>query len=259
METTNTSSVQENTIYPKVKSPRAPRVTTGVVDPIQLIQSFLIRENAGTTFSTEPQNSLEPVLALLRARIEAKRAKKETYTPEAVASYLVSEVMSDDLNSGLAALDIYLSEFPKLKNSEWEMIIDSYRARHSKIEAVYQERMNQVQLQPSTIIEAPTLINQREINTLLFIHLGIRVDLSKGEITRVYLHDKTKAILEALRGEILEKSEFFTRVWGLKTFSIIKHDTVIRTALKRAREQAGIAIRSRDLRVELDPSVLVIT
>lgn len=263
----------ETSIYPKAKSTsRSPRTSGLPIDPVQLIQTLLQRENKTEALSSTPSQaqSLEPVVALLRTRIDAKRARGETYTSEAVACYLVSEVMGDDLSAGFAAFDLYLSEFPKLKGSEWDLILSAYRARHSRIENLYQEIFGSAEIQSETTrvmkhyLEQPkpsdaTFANNREINTLLFIHLGIRVDLTQGKITQINLHDKTKAILEALRGQAMEKCDFFTKVWGLKTFSIIKHDTVIRTALKRAREQAQIAIRSRDLRVELDPTVLVIT
>jgi hypothetical protein len=219
-----------------------------------------------------PTENLDPLLTLIRARIERLRIEKTNFSKESIAAWLISDALGDELYSGLACFDLYTSIYPFSIESPLEKELNTYLSAHSRIQKLMEEVFSSDATQ-SLCETAKTIrnyisvprplsneitIEKNEIKLILLFNLGVLVDLKSRKISKVELQPQSREIIKLLMSSSTNKENLFLAIWKLNAFSPERHDSVIRTALHRIRQQSGIEIQCHQQEISLDPSTLVI-
>jgi tetratricopeptide (TPR) repeat protein len=212
--------------------------------------------------------NLDPVLTMLRSQIDLKRLSSQDYSREAMGCYRISKAMGDELYAALALFDLCLTQ----KALSHDLMAEFKQAcmMHPRVKKLHEEVFELGEPGFQTAKDMKHYWNQRtdlgknvdtqnlETYSVIFMpELGLRVDLIAAKQEQCELQPRTMAILNLLKQGPIAKSDLFKKIWGLN-FSMEKHDSVIRTAISRAREQSGLVIECEGREVSLHPSVLFI-
>ncbi len=212
--------------------------------------------------------NLDPVLTLLRSQIDLKRISSSDFSKEALACYMISKSMGDELYSSLALFDLRLTHFwnSRLHDSE---LMDACNA-HPRVKKLFDDViLSKDRAGFQSARDMKNYLSQRQdfslnsadlhsYSKIFLLNLSLIVDTSIGHQEKLEIQPRSLSILKALSDGCISKAELFTKIWGLKNYSIEKHDSVIRTAISRVREQTGLLIECEGQEVKLDPSVLII-
>ncbi len=215
------------------------------------------------------ERNLDELLTLLRLAIDLDRLEGRDTRSLAMACVWVAHAIGDETYCGLGWIDTWAGGSSEEKGNVLAYL-GPILTRQPRIRALFEElrRDSAGEAKPLTDTawsiqeswkrahapkKAVAIPNCADIDRLLCLDSWIQVDLKELKLVTLRVQPRMKAILRALADGALSKEELFHRVWGLARYDSARHDSIIRTAIMRTREQAQVEIVSRDGKIAIHP------
>lgn len=227
------------------------------------------------TLASRKNASREDILALLRSEISINGFQGKSITELALACYLLSRAIGNDLYVGLSLLDLYFSIEDKFrKDLLWSNYLMSQLDRHERVKLLYTKVAIADQIDCPTSLQlksvqkfaiqnkssdshcAPdsSLIELLENSfSLVLLQKKVAIHLSPWSIQS--LSPQILRACEHLRNGAVSREAFFNGIWN-RPFVSHLHDAPLDMLLRRLRK-AGLQIHCEDKTVWLSNTLII--
>jgi len=214
--------------------------------------------------------NMDSVLSLLRLEIDLRREEGRAHGDIAIASYLLSKTMGDELYSALGLFDASFSEL-KLSGSLREEMAN-HVARYVRLQKLESEITQQsAKSTPSTTARNIIRFDQlnfgskktdlsevSEIGTIVLLSRELAVDFKNRSIQDL---SSTPQLLRALQAFLenaplqsssqMDRKKFFSELWKRSAYRPTLHDNPINLLLHRLRKDVGVDITGTKAEIQL--------
>ena len=209
-------------------------------------ESIQVLERFYSKFRKAGAINFDQILTLLRVEAHALRVSNLPFENAAFAGILLCQAMGDTLYEALgwaelvASCDRDISDYAR--STSTPLFEKFERAR---------KLAKSLETKPLKDSKASSpLPLERSIKRMYFAKRGLIVDLENKTAQFVSLTEQHRTLLECLIAGSQSADSFFTSAWNL-TYQPQRHETTLKVALKRLRDQTGITVRLRGGQIEI--------
>lgn len=220
-------------------------------DAIALAQKEI--ENLWFKISTQqyPLNLNFQLIMYLRALNELKKHLKQNTLPENISGMWLAKNMQSPIHEGLFINTLSKSNFKDISNLANKDSI-AFQGRFEIVRYFSEKEENY--LNDSEIDISSYL---KPISKILFLKETAIFDFELNTLMNVKLTEQNVALIKLIKNQKKEKEEVYKTMWNAPEYHPEFHDSAIRTAIKRLRENTGVEVVSENSTVFLKDVIII--